>query len=78
METSSRERRFRTMSRKRDPLAHEAPPPAAGETDEAYFARRAAEELEIAAKTTDPAVKRTHLDLAALYATKREIAARQS
>lgn len=46
------------------------------ESDEDYFARRAQQELDLAAEATDPAIKAIHLDLAARYATQRERAAR--
>jgi hypothetical protein len=42
------------------------------EKDEAYFTRRTQEELDLAAATTDPDVKATHLNRAAEYATARE------
>lgn len=42
------------------------------EKDEAYYTRRAQEELDLAASTTDPDVKAKHLNRAAEYATARE------
>ncbi len=42
------------------------------EGNEQYYARRVGQELEMAAAATDPAVKATHLNLAARYATLRE------
>lgn len=46
------------------------------EIDEDFFARRAQQELDIAAVTIEPAIKAIHLNLAARYATQRERAAR--
>lgn len=46
------------------------------ETNEAYYARRAQEELDLAREATDQAEKAAHLNLAAEYATARERAAR--
>lgn len=46
------------------------------ETNEAYYARRAQEELDLASAASDPAKKASHLNLAAEYATARERAAR--
>ena len=46
------------------------------ESDEAFYARRARQELDLSAATSDPAIKKIHLDLPARYATKRERAAR--
>jgi len=40
--------------------------------DKGYYARRAQEELDRAARTSDPSAKRVHLDLAARYATLGE------
>lgn len=40
--------------------------------DESYYTRRAQEELELAAATTDPDAKAAHLNRAAEYATARE------
>lgn len=40
--------------------------------DESYYTRRAQEELDFAAATSDPDVKATHLNRAAQYATARE------
>jgi hypothetical protein len=48
----------------------------AEDSDEAYLARRAQQELALAAAATDPAIKAIHLDLAARYATQRELVAR--
>ena len=48
----------------------------ANESEQAYFARRAQQELDLAAATTDRSIKAIHLDLAALYAAQREQAAR--
>lgn len=48
----------------------------AEEDDEAFYARRAQQALELAAASEDPAVKAIHLNLAACYATQRERAAR--
>lgn len=42
------------------------------EKDEAYYTRRAQEELELAAATTDREAKAAHLNRAAEYATARE------
>ncbi len=44
-------------------------------SDEAYFARWAQQELDLAGKAADAATKTIHLDLAAAYATRRELAA---
>ena len=46
------------------------------ETKEAYYARRAQEELDLASAASDRAKKEAHLNLAAEYATARERAAR--
>ncbi|PZR79223.1 MAG: hypothetical protein DI537_41290, partial [Stutzerimonas stutzeri] len=46
------------------------------DSDEAYFARRAQQELDLAGRAADAATKTIHLDLAATYATRRELAAR--
>jgi hypothetical protein len=48
----------------------------AEEDDETYYARRAQQELDLAAAATDPAIKAIHLDLAGRYAAHREHAAR--
>lgn len=48
------------------------------EVDQAYYARRAQEELDLASATADPAMKATHLNRAAEFATKRERAARSA
>jgi hypothetical protein len=48
------------------------------EVDQAYYARRAQEELDLASATADPAMKAFHLNRAAEFATKRERAARAS
>ena len=40
------------------------------QTDQAYFERRAAEELALANLASDPAVKAIHFELAARYAEK--------
>jgi hypothetical protein len=56
---------------------HSAPAPPGypdQETDEVYFSRRTAEELERAARSSDGAVKRIHLDMASRYATRSELA----
>ena len=45
------------------------------EGGELYYARRAVQELEMAATSIDPAVKAIHLNMAARYATLRELAA---
>ncbi|MBB4619643.1 hypothetical protein [Sphingomonas abaci] len=45
------------------------------ESDEDFFARRAQQEVDLAAATNDPAIKAIHLNLAARYATQRERAA---
>lgn len=47
---------------------------AAMETEhsEEYLARRAQQQLDLAAAASDPAIKKIHLDLAADYATRRE------
>lgn len=42
------------------------------EDDEQYFARRAGQELALAAAAIDPKAKVIHLNLAARYATLRE------
>ena len=42
------------------------------EKDEAYYTRRAQEELDLAAASTDPETKAAHLNRAAEYATARE------
>ena len=46
------------------------------DSDEAYFARRAQQELDLAGRAADAAAKTIHLDLAAAYTTRRELAAR--
>lgn len=46
------------------------------ETNEAYYARRAQEELDLASAASDRAEKEAHLNLASEYATARERAAR--
>jgi hypothetical protein len=46
------------------------------DSDEAYFARRAQQELDLAGKAVNAAIKTIHLNLAATYATRRELAAR--
>jgi len=43
----------------------------AKESEQAYFARRVQQELDLAAATTDRSIKAIHLDLAALYAAQR-------
>ena len=41
------------------------------ENDEAYYARRTQQELDLAQKIDDPAIKALHLNMAAEYATQR-------
>ncbi|GAA0675546.1 hypothetical protein FHT00_003049 [Sphingomonas insulae] len=48
------------------------------ENDWAYYQRRAQQQLFIASRATDPAIKAIHLDLAARYATLSELAAREA
>ncbi len=62
-----------------DAAAHDAQSGQSGDRpgDEAYYARRAAEELDSASKAFDVSAKKIHLDLAARYATLRELAARR-
>jgi hypothetical protein len=42
------------------------------ESDARYYERRGEQELDLAAAAVDPAVKATHLNMAAQYATLRE------
>ena len=42
------------------------------ESDDAYHARRAQQELDLAASAIDPEVKGLHLNMAARYAAMRE------
>lgn len=48
------------------------------ESDWAYYQRRAHQQLSIASRATDPAIKAIHLNLAARYATLSELAAREA
>ena len=41
-----------------------------------YYSRRAQHQLDLAGTTTDASIRAIHLDLAARYATKRELADR--
>jgi hypothetical protein len=40
--------------------------------DDQHYTKRAQQELDLAASTTDPALKTHHLDMAGRYATLRE------
>lgn len=46
------------------------------ENEPSYYARRAQHQLDLAGAATDASIKAIHLDLAAQYATKRELADR--
>ena len=45
-----------------------------GETDQQYYERRGQQELDLAAAAVDPHVRKLHLNMAARYATKAELA----